>query len=199
MIERAGIRFNIGDYVNVEIDTEGPTCICTGTIDGEPVDFGGGGGASNIVNGSFTLLDNSTPQDILLPYEGAGFPIAVLICLDSLITDDIVSDSSLEKAVVAGAFIKRNTEEPDYITQSAADFSNKGFYSLMLKTSTSFNYSGGANIFYYDENGAESLSGSNTSAFKIKNNKTLSISPFSTGKYGFLPIKKYNYFAVYSE
>ena len=62
MIERAGIRFNIGDYVNVEIDTEGPTCTCKGTIDGEPVDFSGGQGESlkKILTKTYTITQTSS-------------------------------------------------------------------------------------------------------------------------------------------
>ena len=43
MIERSGTRFNKGDYFETVIDTEIPSCEVTGFIDGQPVDFSGGG------------------------------------------------------------------------------------------------------------------------------------------------------------
>jgi hypothetical protein len=44
MIEESATRFNNGDWYHMKIDTEIPSCEVTGFIDGQPVDFSGGGG-----------------------------------------------------------------------------------------------------------------------------------------------------------
>ena len=54
-----GARLNTGDYFSTTVDVENQTAETKGTIDGEPVDFGGGGGSSDFSTAEVTL--NLTP------------------------------------------------------------------------------------------------------------------------------------------
>lgn len=55
MIEEAGVRFNNGDYYHLKVDTDIPECEVTGTIDGEPVEFSGGGGSNDLTLATVTF------------------------------------------------------------------------------------------------------------------------------------------------
>lgn len=198
MIERAGIRFNIGDYVNVEIDTEGPTCTCIGTIDGEPVDFSSGG-ASNFVSGSFILSESDNIKDIDIGYEGEGYPILAIIQAHEGINP--YCRQYLNKYGECFHVIAKNDPltAPDYSGHTSAQAAVSGIYKYSNDIENSYNNTNTPLFdFAYDAPGASSA---NTfgKACVFKNNNTLSVAAWELNKYGFIPNVKYDYFIIYSE
>ena len=200
MIERAGIRFNIGDYINVEIDTEGPTCTCTGTIDGEPVDFSGGE-SSNIISGSFvTNAEYPTTNDILLNYDGEGYPVAGLLFVKGLPRtnyDAIIR----EYGVVGISFIKMFSQAPTY---TGTGNQNTVVQLVSFKNSSSNGTVYAAESGYgvkdiYKNSGAVADSTDKFKLISFKDNKTLSYAVSTASKYGLLPETEYEYYIIYSE
>lgn len=101
MIEESATRFNNGDWFKMSIDTDIPTCEVTGFIDGEPVDFSGGGGSSDFNTATVTLMsDNHTP---------AGYSDYQLYGTDQLdYSDDLYGAVKDEGVWILGKRIKVN-------------------------------------------------------------------------------------------
>lgn len=190
MIERAAVRFNPGDYYEMAVDKDAVTCDVHGYMNGEPIDFSGGGGVTNVVLGDFTPSVAGT-EILEIPYEGEGFPIALMIWIDD------ISQPHEPSSRVLVAISKRTSEPPTY--NSNSDNNNKALIALLFKRSSDvYDYNGSNNSPIYD---AINEPGSYQLGFmKIADNKTIKYWTITGGSsYGFYKDTKYNYMIKYSE
>ena len=170
------------------------------------IQTGSGGGATNVVQGSFTTgSTRNTTGSVSLSYTGSGYPIAVMIFVKggtynngtggnttwyNSVNRYDVGSYSMSKA--------RTTTTPSYTT-SGAD--NYGVVDIIYKnsTSTSTNYtrtsSMTVNVF------SSSNAQASTACVRFKgNNKTMSyyIGNKASGSVGFASETEYSYIVIYS-
>ena len=169
------------------------------------VNVAGGGGASNIVKGSFTTgSTGGVAESVNIPYTGNGYPIALLVYVkggpyNNGTGGDTTWYNSVQRyAIGLFALVKsRTTTTPTYGT-SGAD--NYGTVAVIYKNSTSqaTTYSRTSSM---TANSFTSSNANSTAAtavrFKGNAGKTLSYYVASTS-YGLLPSTEYEYIAIYS-
>ena len=155
----------------------------------------GGGGASNIVMGEFTIDESLTDAtlEIDVPYTGNGFPVAYFVYADYYDYYHIAK----QYAVGMFAAVKSDTEEPNYSNLH----NNAGVMSIYKSSAslTSVNPTQSRSAIVYRSNGAYA-SANLVAAFR--SHKTLSLIPVPSGDsiaYGFLRGVKHTYVIIYSE
>lgn len=154
---------------------------------------GGGGGASNIVQGEFTATSTSSGiTTVNVPYTGNGYPIAFMIWLDGGST----SDSTTKRyAIVCGYGAKRLASNAmTYNGTSNNDgFSVQCVYKGTSGTSYSTGGNGSATI------GNQNNPSASTSMWVSIHSKTEFKFFTMASSYGLYPGKKYKYAIIYSE
>lgn len=166
---------------------------------------GGGGGASNLVTGTFTTPNStSTPATVTVPYSGTGYPIALVVYVEGGMYNPDISGwyNSLVRYAVGQFCITKAkaTVAPSYTVSGPA---SQGSVQVMYKNSTSSatSYTGtrSANVdnAYLDHN----ASGSSTSCVRWKSNTTIGYRTAggTSSTYGLLANTTYRYIAMYSE
>lgn len=159
---------------------------------GQKVQGNASGGASNIVQGSFTSSSSSTGiTTVTIPYTGNGYPIEFMICIDGGSTSNSTSN---RYAICCASGIKRVTANAMTYNGTANNdgFSVQCVYKGSSATSYSTGGSGAATIGHQNNPQAStslfvSISAKNTFKFFTK-----------SSSYGLFPGKKYNYTIVYS-
>lgn len=164
----------------------------------------GGGGASNVVQGTFTTSSTTGAASTLtIPYTGSGYPIFFALWIKGGIYNNSSSGNTdwynLVKQYAIGYFAickARMTTAPTYGT-SGAD--NYGSVTSIYKNSTSSattytrGFSVSANSFT-----SSNASASNTAGVRFKGNgKTVSYF-VAASSYGLWADTEYEYIAVYS-
>ena len=159
---------------------------------------GGGGGASNVVEGSFTTgATGGTTQTINLSYTGTGHPLYIGVYP----SDGYASGSELynithQYAVISYCLFRSFiSSDPTY---TGTGTYNQGYVSALFKgssaTNTSSSRTNGASVFTQ----TAAASGAGT-LVRFSSNKTMSIYISSgTNNYGFMASKTYKYVIVYT-
>lgn len=157
---------------------------------------GGGGGASNIVTGTFKGTTTGTAMDITLSYSGSGYPIAAVICpKDGVRGND--SFKSLVQRYVAAMFCitKANaTMAPEYNKTVTAD-EYIVLHRYKSSTSNANSYSQTGNQLYITTGTDATSSNINIMNFKSKTKMSVYIANTS---YGFAANIEYTYYIIYS-
>ena len=101
---------------------------------------GGGGGATNVVTGTFTAsaAEKGTAKAISVPYTGSGYPVSVHIYPTggTFNSQSDMYSVAQYKAIVDYTATKNNTgTTPDYVTST--DEKNKGSVVCLYKNSNS--------------------------------------------------------------
>lgn len=159
----------------------------------------GGGGASNVVTGTFKGTTTAAAMDVDLPYTGNGWPIAALIYPSEGDTGDIAALSQRDAICIFALMKTHQAIQPSYLTAEYALDSNKASVSYALKGSSSGarTYNGAVSASSYYANGA--AAGSNaTVAVRFKSKTKMSVYIASTS-YGFAANITYKYWVFYSE
>lgn len=168
----------------------------------------GSGGASNVVQGSFTTgATRNTTQNITINYTGTGYPIAVMIFIkggayNNSSTGNTTWYNSLNRYDVGHYSMSksRGTTTPGWTT-SGAD--NQGVVDIIYKnsTSTATTYTRTstmtANVFTNTSTSAQA----STSCVRFKgNSKSMSIYIGNKGSssIGFASQTEYSYIVIYS-
>lgn len=156
------------------------------------------GGASNIVEGTFTTGSSVGYTNISIPYTGSGYPIMCVVVIDGGAYHSGTSwyTSTQRYAIGQWTMTKSNmTASPSYTTSGAA---NQGVTTWVFKnstsSSTSYSRSSAMNTNVYTTSNA-SNSGANT--IKLHSGNVLSYY-VNTSSYGLHPNMTYRYFIVYS-
>lgn len=167
----------------------------------------GGGGASNIVMGTFTGTTTGAAMDVTLNYNGSGYPIvAVIYPTGGPYYANAPSDSNaykwynlIQNRAIAEFFLVKSeiSTTPDY---SDTDSFNNMAYAIVYKNSTSSGTS------YTRASGQSTNALRNTSSgganaygcVKFKSSTTMSVFIKGTSPYGFAPNIEYTYHVIYS-
>ena len=156
----------------------------------------GGGGASNVVSGTFKGTTTGVALSVDLNYSGSGYPIAVLIYPSEGSNNRSGAFGQLIQQYTCGCYFAVKAD-----TSSVPDYSgNTGLMNgaIIRKNSTSDSnkyttYYINGNMVMYNTNSNNSSAG----IVRIKDAKTLSVF-ISSGSHGFAANIDYTYHIIYS-
>lgn len=199
MIERAAVRFNPDDYYEMAVDKDAVTCDVHGFMNGEPIDFSGGGGESNVISGTFKFSTTENRSfDLNIPYTGSGYPVGFVCWLKNGVAGTEVKNAR-QSALLVYSFFKVDIDTaPEYGGIPNTDWA---YGTVIYKSSSPGTLSGAGSVRMntlrysqseptYDTFGINSI--------VIKNSNTISIG-VATSDYGVLSDFDYDYVVVYSE
>lgn len=157
----------------------------------------GGGGASNLVTGTFTTSNTVGYYNINVPYTGTGYPLMIVVVVETGAYHSGTTwySSAQRYAVGQWTCTKANFETaPSYTTGSA---NNQGVTTWLYKNTSSTSYSRSSamstNVF-----SSSNSSGRGATCVRYKSGNVLSYY-VNTTSYGLLPEETYRYFIVYSD
>jgi len=163
---------------------------------------GGGGGATNVVTGTFNYDStySGTAQDISLNYTGSGYPIAMLIFTaeGGYNPNGTAYNTIWRLGTVMHMMVKRviDNTPPSYSATSVEDAAAVTIrYKSSSTTPNTLTTSAGTANYVYNVTGASVTYPATTAVFKT--NKTLSIYVADTS-YGFIPGIEYKYIVYYT-
>ena len=158
----------------------------------------GGGGASNIVTGTFKGTTTGAAMDINLDYSGSGYPVAVVIYPK----DGFQSGSSFYSTVQRYAMvyymgIKRTSETPTYAS-SGANNQMVAYGAYKNSSSTGSNIGGSSTQNTVIMKGVSPSDPTTPYAtITFKTSKKLSVF-IASSSYGFAANIEYTYHVIYS-
>jgi len=157
-----------------------------------------GGGASNLVEGTFTTGSSAGTGTVNVPYTGSGYPLMVVVVVDggAYVPDTTWYNSVQRYAVGQWTMTKSDfSSAPTYATTGAQ---NKGVVCSIYKNSTSnpttYTRSSSMSNTVYS---SEAATGNTLDVCKLMTGNVLSYY-VNTSSYGLLPNTTYRYFIVYS-
>ena len=163
------------------------------------VNVAGGGGASNIVTGSFTVPTSSGVKSLTIPYTGTGYPIIAYVVVDGGIYNSTTNWYNFIGRYALGIWSMSKCEittTPTYTT-SGVNNNCTTFGVQKGSTSTATSYSSVYQLQYNTLSSSDAASNSNAGAFRFKTATSVSYYARSSS-YGFAQGYKYNYYIVYS-
>lgn len=161
----------------------------------------GGGGASNVVTGTFKYSQTSaSAQTITLNYSGSGYPIACIVVLDDGVLNETYTNTVARYAIAQYFMTKTYADQtPTYTTSGNA---NQGAVATVYKSSAStaatLTRTSSATANTYSSSNA---SGSTTTCVRFKSKTSMSIyagANSGTSRYGFFNGLQYRYWVIYS-
>ena len=160
----------------------------------------GGGGASNIVTGTFKGTTANTAMDVTLSYTGSGYPIIVVICpTEGPLNSETGTYYNLVQryAIAFYSVVKSSfTIAPLYNKSGDGD---AGMYFSRYKSSassaTSYSVSSVTTTYYFYNNTAASTN--LQSIVRIRSKTKMSVFIAGTS-YGFAANIEYTYWVIYS-
>ena len=166
----------------------------------------GGGGASNIVQGTFTTGSSTgVAETFTINYTGSGYPIALMVYVDGGAYNNSTGGNttwynSVQRYAI-GAFYMTKSQMPVTPTYSTSGGANYGTVAVIYKNSTSqaTTYSRTSSMTansYTSSSTNANATAATTVRFK-GNGKTVTYFVASTS-YGLLASTKYAYIAIYS-
>ncbi len=168
----------------------------------------GGGGASNIVTGTFTTgSTRAAASSTTLSYSGSGYPIAVMVYIDGGAYNNTSGGNTTWYASVnrydVGTFYATKSEmntTPTYVSSGSVT-ANGAVVAIIYKNSTtdSTNYTRTSNMSAKMYNSSNASTTYNCIRFK-GNGKTLSwyVGNKASNNIGLAPSTKYAYIVIYS-
>lgn len=162
---------------------------------------GGGGGASNIVTGTFKYSQTSaSAHDITLDYSGTGYPIACIIVLDDGVLNATYTNTVARYAIAQYFMTKLYADTtPTYSTSGDA---NTGAVASVYKSSNStaatLTRTSSVTVHTYSSSNA---TGSTTTCVRFKSKTSMSVyagANSGTSRYGFFNGLQYRYWVIYS-
>ena len=161
---------------------------------------GGGGGAKNLVTGTFTGETSGAAMDVQIPYEGAGYPVMIAIYpsvgayksgSDFLTT---VQQYAIDTYLMAKGDISL---APNYNGSAGNDIGNVvATYKSSTSDATAINCNRSASEDMYRQNAA---TGTYATAVRVKSATVMSVYIAGTSNYGFMDGIEYTYQIIYSE
>lgn len=165
------------------------------------VDVSGGGGASNVVIGSFTVPNTTdTIETISIDYTGEGYPIALIMAVDGGMynSNDANWYGTLAKYAIGQVALTKDdfSTAPAYNGTALKDgCALSVVYKNNASDGTQYNQSFGKNaLFFRNADPGYQVN----SIFQMTDAKTIKYRTHSTDSYGLLQGIKYWYCVVYS-
>ena len=168
----------------------------------------GGGGASNIVQGTFTTSATRTGTvTVNIPYTGSGYPIAAMVFIAGGVYNNTTGGNtdwynSVDRYDVGSWYMTkaRQNTTPGYTTSGADNYGcTTWVYKNNASTATTYSRSSAMTSNTYTSSSTNATSGGTCVRFK-GNGKTLTVytGNKSTSTYGFPPSTLLQYIIVYS-
>lgn len=182
-ITENGTGIDVTNYASVDVDV--PT----------------GGGASNVVGGTYTTGNGGSAETITLPYTGNGFPMQIMLSLaeGTYNSSGTAYNTIHQYGLVYLVLCKINTAAPTY----AYDASNTVTRYFAYKNSATTANTLGANSNTQEADVFSQYSASSSTwggVVQINSSTALSVYVSSdSGTRGLMPNTAYNYSVVYSE
>lgn len=164
------------------------------------------GGASNIVQGTFTTPSTTgAASSFTIPYTGSGYPIALTIYIDGGPYNHTSSgnttwyNSTQRYAIGVYNMIKSEiTTTPTYTTTGSVNYGTvQTIYKNSASTATTYGRTSSMTVNTYTSSSTNATSNS-TACVRFKGNKTTVSYYVASSSYGLLASTKYAYVAVYS-
>lgn len=163
---------------------------------------GGGGGASNLVTGTFTGTTTGAAMDVTLNYSGSGYPVAVMVYIDGGPSSNSTYNSLVQRYVMQSwiAIKEDVTTTPDF-TDTTTTGINACMVTRSYKNSTSSSASYGTtmshNTLTLSTNDAGTGGSSGNHVVHIKSKTKMSVF-IAASSYGFAANITYKYWVLYS-
>lgn len=186
--------------------TSGKVFIKADGSQGVGTNSGGGGGATNIVQGTFTTgSSGNTTGTFTINYSGSGYPIALCVYVNGGAYNNTSSgDTTWYNSVVrydVGAYYMtkaRTTSAPTFATSGADNYGVVAvIYKNSTSTATSYTRTSGMTVNTFSSSSASA----STACIRFKGNgKTVSyyIGNGGSSSIGFAKSTEYAYIAIYS-
>ena len=162
------------------------------------VNVSGGGGASNVIQGSFTLTSNGS-HDISLPYTGNGYPVAIMVRVKGGREDGSAWATLVQRYAYEALMMYKlypNTT-PAYAKEGSAHDACAMRVNYKNSSSSAGQYSGEASNSFFAYNNEDATNSSAFDALKVRSNKVISVYGNDSG-FAFALNIEYEYVAVYS-
>lgn len=160
----------------------------------------GGGGASNIVTGTFKGTTTGAAMDVTLNYSGSGYPIAVgFFPSEGGYNPNGALYNLIQRYVYTMImFVKNNpSTTPSYSNSENDKFTYQYRYKSSSTSATSAGTFTGTNAGVCNDADAKDSITSSNCTVRFKNNKKMSVYIASTS-YGFAANIEYTYYVIYS-
>lgn len=161
----------------------------------------GGGGASNVVTGTFKGTTTGAAMDVTLNYSGSGYPVVVVICpTEGTYNSTIGTFYNLIQMYASDYFVAIKTimnATPSYQTISSAENGCSIYSRYKNSPSNATNYSGTAQQNYNFYTGTDASGSAAYYIVRFKTNTKMSVFIAST-QYGFAQNIEYTYRVIYS-
>lgn len=159
----------------------------------------GGGGASNIVEGTFETSSSAGAYSVSLSYSGSGYPIAAFVFVDGGAYNSAISgwyNSVQRYAVGMWSMTKAvQTSAPTYSTSGTANYGVvTAIYKNSTSTATSYTRTSSMTTNAYSSSNAANAA---ATCVRFKTGNVLSYY-VNTSSYGLLPSTTYKYIVIYS-
>lgn len=186
-----------------ELVSGSDTITANGTVDVTDlasivVDVPTGGGASNIVQGTFVGTTTGAAMSVDPGYTGNGYPVACIVWPDGGFIGNTTFYGAIQRyAMGMYAMTKSYTAQaPTYTTSGAANQAAcLTRYKNSTSSATSFTNGSGQTVNTFSSSNAAAGA---TTCLRFKSDGTMSVFIASTS-YGFMAGVTYNYVVIYSE
>lgn len=181
------------------VSNQTKTLLTSGTWledDIELTDVSGGGGASNIIEGTFTTQGTTGEYSIPLTYSGSGYPIVASVFIDGgVVNPNNTWYGTIQQYSIGEFIIIKNVinEAPQY-TNSGSQCTVLAYRKSSASNATTFGVTSSNAATCYSSAGAIA---SATQAVKFKNATTLSYY-VNTAGHGLMQNLKYRYIVMFS-
>lgn len=166
----------------------------------------GGGGASNIVTGTFTTPSTNGIDTLeTISYTGNGYPVMAYFIVDGGLYDPNTSWYSLIQQYAVGMWSMNKqifSTTPVYNGSSDSDKCNLNYiYKSTTSSATTYGVMGNVSIYNFtDQVFSQGASGTSGKLIRFPSATSFRYYTISTsGGYGFAPSTTYRYWIVYSE
>ena len=168
------------------------------------IQTGGGGGASNVVTGTFTTgSSGASTGTVTLNYTGTGYPLAAFVFIATGLSDTSTSWYTDIARYDVGwvAIVKAVTSTtPTYTTSGSANYGAISYlYKSSTSSATSYSRTGSQTANTYTSSSTNAAAGSSMIRFK-GNGKTLAyyVGNRTSSTYGLARSTTFRYTVVYS-
>lgn len=154
---------------------------------------GYGGGASNIVTGTFKGTTTGAAMDVTLNYSGSGYPIAVMIYPSS--ANESTFQSTIQRYAVRDYVLEKDAKatSPTYSKTGNGDSASfMARYKNSSSSSASYSNGGSTAALYADEAARDAFN----AIIKIRSKTKMSVF-IASSSYGFMANIEYSYVVIY--
>ena len=164
------------------------------------VDVPTSGGATNLVQGTFTTGSSAGAHNINIPYTGSGYPLMAIVVVDEGAYNTAVSGwyNSVQRYAVGMWSMTKAvfTSAPTYTTSGTQNYGvTTAIYKNSTSSSTSYTRTSGMNTNVYSSSTASNAA---VTCVRLHSGNVLSYY-VNTSSYGLLPNTTYHYSIIYSE